>query len=118
MKFRQNWLLLEGFTREVIVCKRRAEQRWQEIEAKIDRVVHCKRYWRKGGTHIVGKSAPPRCVKSLKNKTRPYSAFYYHNNKAWMTSEQCKRSCRGSIVDSLLKTEKFFFSCTMRRANQ
>ena len=44
---------------------------------------------------IVGKSASPRCFKSLKDKTRPYRAFYYHNNKAWMTSELMQAILQG-----------------------
>ena len=36
---------------------------------------------------ITGESASPRCFKNLKDKTRPYRAYYFKNKKAWIDSE-------------------------------
>ena len=36
---------------------------------------------------VIGKAAKPRCFKGLKDCTKPPGIPYYHNPKAWMTTD-------------------------------
>ena len=36
---------------------------------------------------VIGKAAPPRCFKGLKDKKKPLGVPYYLNAKAWMNSD-------------------------------
>ena len=36
---------------------------------------------------VIGKSKFPRRFRKLPNPSKPYGMLYFHNNKAWMTTE-------------------------------
>ena len=61
--------------------------RRKKSKAKIDLGIFVNASGGKEDPIVIGKSAKPRCFKSLKNNSRPYSCHYFASKKAWMTSK-------------------------------